>query len=200
MTGPAELVLGDLVVRLEPPVDPVHDLLPTDWAQEAVYGQPLWGRTFVDATSRISIWTKRAGLMLVDGHDVPALPHLLRFLGAGDQRDYGVRMSESTDPLREGYFTALSFGGSRDGPQAHALAEVVAGFVAAEVKRLDLRVEGVLRHHYRSVDPQLLIDDDVYRYTDLPDFDSGHMGFGFGLMADSGRISRLWSRPVHHHK
>jgi hypothetical protein len=77
---------------------------------------------------------------------------------------------------------------------------VVAGFVAAEVKRLGLNVEGLLRQRYRSVDPQLLIEDDVYRYTDLPGFDSGHMGFGFGLMVDSSWISRLWSRPVHYHK
>jgi len=41
MTGPAELVLGDLVVRLEPTPDPADDVLPTEWAQEHVYGQPL---------------------------------------------------------------------------------------------------------------------------------------------------------------
>jgi len=58
----------------------------------------------------------------------------------------------------------------------------------------------VLERYYRSVDPRLLIENPVHRYVDVPGFDSAHMSHGFGVLIDSGKVSRLWSRPVHHHR
>ena len=46
----------------------------------------------------------------------------------------------------------------------------------------------------------MLIENPVHRYVDVPGFDSAHMSHGFGVLIDSGKVSRLWSRPVHHHR
>ncbi|MET7396428.1 hypothetical protein ABZS66_23405 [Dactylosporangium sp. NPDC005572] len=193
-----ELRLGGVVVRVDPAVPPDEDLLPADWGQQHVYGHPLWGRTFADATRRVSVWTAQAGLLLLDRFDAQRFGDLLRFLRVGDRRDFAVRVAESADPLRDGYFAGLAISRS-DEEQDHGLAEVLGAFVAAEATRL-ADTESVLRRRYASTAPRPLEEDPLYYYVDVPVFDSGDVSYGFGLMVEDGAVHRLWSRPVHYHK
>lgn len=213
MTGLVEHRLGDLLVSVEPPVPAEDDALASDerhdWAITTVYGQPRPPGTFAEETRRHSIWQERSGAMLLGVADARALPHLLRFLGVADSRDYALRLTTSDNPLGDGYLTCLRF--TLTGPeiQTATLAEIAAAFVDAEVAAWASDIEGALERHYESrpAPPQDPVTREVMRYVDFPGFDSGTMYLGFGLLLEDWprfggllRTFRLWSRSVHAHK
>jgi hypothetical protein len=191
----AVYVLGDLHLSVERPWPAADDAIAEDWTQLNVYGRPLWAPSFVDLTRRISVETVHSSFTLVDGRQVDVLDSLLRSLGLSDDDRLAVRVSESADPLNDGYLRALRFTPAAQAQPA-GLADIMRRFVAEEQRR------------YASIDLEQRYRDrrspsPVERLVDAPIFDNGSLDIGFGLLVH-GRVFlpeiRLWSRIVHYHK
>jgi hypothetical protein len=188
--------VGTVVVHVRDDLLAQDDPLSTqDWSQRHTYGDPPWGDTFADLNRRISIETHHSGLILGDQRDHDRLPHLLAYLGVGDQREYEARRLRSTQPLLDGYLVGLRFDNAPGQPQPHSVAEVITAFVAAELARSD-EIESELVEIHGGSPP----DHAVLRMVDYPHFDNGLMTVGYGLQFERGGALRVWSRPNHHHK
>ena len=191
-----ELQVGAVVVRKGDDLRAEDDPLSTqDWSQRHTYGGPPWGETFADVNRRISIETHHSGLILGDQRDSDRLPHLLAYLGLGEQREYEVRRLTSAQPLLDGYLVGLRFDHAPGLTQPNSVAEVIAAFVAAELARSGDIESELLEIH--GLSPP---DHAVLRMVDYPHFDNGLMTVGYGLLFERGGGLRVWSRPNHYHK
>jgi hypothetical protein len=181
-----------------------EDALPTEWTQQAIYGQPLFGRSFREVAARISLWNTSSAvvLRLFDRLDVEALAlgDLLRVAGRGLGAVYTEWRSASSAPIEDGYLRCLRLREGVRGPGDARVDPVAAidAFLREEKTRFEH--EG-MEYHLHRVYGDLGPDrerDPRFRTIDYPGFDSGSMGVGFGLLVHEDVW--VWSRAVHYHK
>lgn len=180
-----------------------EDALPADWAQRAVYGQPLLGRSFREVVGRISQWNSDDAVVLrLFGHRLcegPALVELLRSAGCSLAAVYSKWRSSSAAPIEDGYLRCIRLRPGRGaGDELVDPVATISAFVGAETRRFELQdIEVHLREHYGELS-ETQRRDLRFNYIDYPAFDSGTTAVGFGLLIHTDIW--VWSRVVHHHK
>lgn len=182
----------------------VDDALPTDWAQRAVYGQPLFGRNFREVAARISQWNAHDAVVLrLFGRgevESLALADLLRLAGRPLDARYSEWSATSPAPIEDGYLRCLRLRpnpGRRDARVVEPVAAIEAFLRGEKTRFEDEDIEDHLKHLYGELGPERRRDP-RFHYIDYPAFDSGAMAVGFGLLVH-GDIW-VWSRAVHYHK
>lgn len=176
--------------------------IPTDWAQQAIYGGPVIAPTIEALISRISMFTVggATALHLWDSRERLDVARTVEAVGlAPDARVTAAVSPASRLPVETGYLECLHLVPSSAGADA---TDAIITFMSDQRTRYP-DVEAHLRACYGRLSAEQSADP-RFRGIDYDAFDLGPVQLGFGLFAqrDGHRHVDLWcwSRVVNWHK
>ena len=177
-------------------------VIPTDWAQLAMYGGPVIAPTIEALISRISLFTVRGAtvLHLWDSSERVDLTRTVEAVGLAPDTPVTAAVSPASRlPVETGYLECVHLVSSSVG--AHA-TDAITTFMSDQRTRYP-DVEAHLRACYGRLSAEQAADP-RFRGIDYDAFDLGPIRLGFGLFAqrDGHRHVDLWcwSRVINWHK
>lgn len=175
--------------------------------------EPVWGKSILDATKKISVETATGGLIFFDdsGYSYERFIEMMRILDIAPpkdgmpveehRKDFALFVRSSKDPGKDGYITQWRFVSSF-GMQFYYRREEEAKKLEENPQSLGMIDTMVLFIEKEMAKYGGLWNKDLNKLIGATGDECGHFGLGFGFLVENHyhHIYRLWSRPVFYSK